>query len=79
LHYLPHAAAAARRILFISARRCIRQRPYVPQSVAANLLAAFFDNAPTYLVFFQLAGGNAAELMGRLAPRSPPYPWAPST
>jgi len=33
-----------------------------------GLLSAFLDNAPTYLVFFQLAGGDAAELMGRLAP-----------
>jgi Na+/H+ antiporter NhaD/arsenite permease-like protein len=33
-----------------------------------GLLSAFLDNAPTYLVFFQLAGGNAAELMGTLAP-----------
>jgi Na+/H+ antiporter NhaD/arsenite permease-like protein len=32
------------------------------------VLSAFLDNAPTYLVFFELAGGNAAELMGPLAP-----------
>jgi len=31
-------------------------------------LSAFLDNAPTYLVFFELAGGNAARLMGELAP-----------
>ena len=30
-------------------------------------LSAFLDNAPTYLVFFELAGGNAQELMGPLA------------
>jgi Na+/H+ antiporter NhaD/arsenite permease-like protein len=30
-------------------------------------LSAFLDNAPTYLVFFELAGGNASELMGPLA------------
>jgi len=30
-------------------------------------LSAFLDNAPTYLVFFELAGGEAAELMGPLA------------
>jgi Na+/H+ antiporter NhaD/arsenite permease-like protein len=29
-------------------------------------LSAFLDNAPTYLVFFQLAGGDAARLMGPL-------------
>ncbi|MGH6728165.1 MAG: sodium:proton antiporter, partial [Pseudolabrys sp.] len=33
-----------------------------------GLLSAFLDNAPTYLVFFQLAGGDAAELMDKLAP-----------
>jgi Na+/H+ antiporter NhaD/arsenite permease-like protein len=33
-----------------------------------GLLSGFLDNAPTYLVFFQLAGGNAAELMDKLAP-----------
>lgn len=30
-------------------------------------LSAFLDNAPTYLVFFELAGGNAKTLMGPLA------------
>jgi Na+/H+ antiporter NhaD/arsenite permease-like protein len=33
-----------------------------------GVLSAFLDNAPTYLLFFELAGGNAAELMGPLAP-----------
>ena len=32
-----------------------------------GILSAFLDNAPTYLVFFQLAGGDAAELMSKLA------------
>jgi len=32
-----------------------------------GLLSAFLDNAPTYLVFFQLAGGDAAALMGKLS------------
>jgi Na+/H+ antiporter NhaD/arsenite permease-like protein len=31
-----------------------------------GILSAFLDNAPTYLVFFQLAGGDAAELMSKL-------------
>jgi Na+/H+ antiporter NhaD/arsenite permease-like protein len=31
-------------------------------------LSALLDNAPTYLVFFELAGGNASTLMGPLAP-----------
>jgi Na+/H+ antiporter NhaD/arsenite permease-like protein len=34
---------------------------------ATGLLSSFLDNAPTYLVFFQLAGGDPAELMGPLA------------
>jgi Na+/H+ antiporter NhaD/arsenite permease-like protein len=32
-----------------------------------GVLSAFLDNAPTYLIFFDLAGGNARELMGPLA------------
>lgn len=32
-----------------------------------GLISAFLDNAPTYLVFFELAGGDANELMGPLA------------
>jgi Na+/H+ antiporter NhaD/arsenite permease-like protein len=31
-----------------------------------GLLSAFLDNAPTYLVFFQAAGGDAVQLMGPL-------------
>jgi Na+/H+ antiporter NhaD/arsenite permease-like protein len=31
-----------------------------------GVLSAFLDNAPTYLVFFELAGGDARELMGPL-------------
>jgi Na+/H+ antiporter NhaD/arsenite permease-like protein len=38
-----------------------------PRNVAVfwtcGLLSAFLDNAPTYLVFFNLAGGDAGELM----------------
>jgi Na+/H+ antiporter NhaD/arsenite permease-like protein len=34
---------------------------------ATGLLSAFLDNAPTYLLFFNLAGGDAATLMGALA------------
>lgn len=34
----------------------------------AGILSAFLDNAPTYLVFFALAGGDAARLMGEFAP-----------
>jgi Na+/H+ antiporter NhaD/arsenite permease-like protein len=32
-----------------------------------GILSAILDNAPTYLVFFKLAGGNAPDLMGPLA------------
>jgi len=32
-----------------------------------GVLSSFLDNAPTYLVFFELAGGNPQELMGKLA------------
>nr|WP_199068375.1 sodium:proton antiporter [Chromobacterium sp. ASV5] len=32
-----------------------------------GILSSFLDNAPTYLVFFNLADGNAATLMGPLA------------
>jgi Na+/H+ antiporter NhaD/arsenite permease-like protein len=32
-----------------------------------GILSGFLDNAPTYLVFFNLAGGDAAVLMTRLA------------
>ncbi|MDB5649791.1 MAG: sodium:proton antiporter, partial [Hyphomicrobiales bacterium] len=32
-----------------------------------GLLSSFLDNAPTYLVFFELAGGDAQRLMGELS------------
>lgn len=34
---------------------------------ATGLLSAFLDNAPTYLVFFNLAGGDAMRLMGPMS------------
>jgi Na+/H+ antiporter NhaD/arsenite permease-like protein len=34
---------------------------------ATGVLSSFLDNAPTYLVFFQLAGGDPSALMGPLA------------
>ncbi|RRD57414.1 sodium:proton antiporter [Comamonadaceae bacterium OH2545_COT-014] len=34
---------------------------------ATGVLSSFLDNAPTYLVFFNTAGGDAATLMGPLA------------
>ncbi len=33
-----------------------------------GLLSSLLDNAPTYLVYFELAGGDPARLMGPLAP-----------
>jgi Na+/H+ antiporter NhaD/arsenite permease-like protein len=33
-----------------------------------GLLSSVLDNVPTYIVFFNLAGGDAATLMGKLAP-----------
>jgi Na+/H+ antiporter NhaD/arsenite permease-like protein len=43
-----------------------------PRDVAyfwlTGTLSAFLDNAPTYLVFFELAGGDARTLMTTLAP-----------
>ena len=33
----------------------------------SGMLSSFLDNAPTYLVFFNLAGGDPATLMGPLA------------
>jgi Na+/H+ antiporter NhaD/arsenite permease-like protein len=42
-----------------------------PHSLAyfwlSGLFSAFLDNAPTYLMFFEFAGGDARELMGPLA------------
>jgi Na+/H+ antiporter NhaD/arsenite permease-like protein len=42
-----------------------------PRNVAyfwvTGTLSAMLDNAPTYLVFFELAGGDAVRLMGELA------------
>jgi Na+/H+ antiporter NhaD/arsenite permease-like protein len=34
---------------------------------ASGILSSFLDNAPTYLMFFELAGGNAGDLMGPFA------------
>jgi Na+/H+ antiporter NhaD/arsenite permease-like protein len=35
---------------------------------ASGTLSSFLDNAPTYLVFFNTAGGNPQQLMNELAP-----------
>jgi Na+/H+ antiporter NhaD/arsenite permease-like protein len=42
-----------------------------PREVAyfwlTGVMSAFLDNAPTYLLFFELAGGDAGQLMGELS------------
>ncbi len=49
----------------------VTARDGLPHEVAyfwiTGVLSALLDNAPTYLVFFELAGGSAHELMGPLA------------
>ena len=49
----------------------VTARDGLPHEVAyfwvTGILSAVLDNAPTYLVFFELAGGDAHELMGPLA------------
>jgi len=43
-------------------------RPWpLPYFWLSGTLSAFLDNAPTYLLFFQLAGGEPARLTGELA------------
>lgn len=49
----------------------VTDRGGTPHEVAyfwyTGVMSAFLDNAPTYLLFFKLAGGDARELMGELA------------
>jgi Na+/H+ antiporter NhaD/arsenite permease-like protein len=49
----------------------VTERDGAPHEVAyfwyTGLMSAFLDNAPTYLLFFKLAGGDARELMGALS------------
>jgi Na+/H+ antiporter NhaD/arsenite permease-like protein len=49
----------------------VTERKGVPDDLAffwlTGLLSAFLDNAPTYLVFFELAGGDAQTLMTTMA------------
>ena len=49
----------------------VTARDGTPHQVAyfwyTGLLSAFLDNAPTYLLFFKLAGGDAQTLMGQYA------------
>src|SRR5579885_2073828 len=43
------------------------KHPTTPPISGRRLLSSFLDNAPTYLVFFYLAGGDPVVLMGPLA------------
>jgi Na+/H+ antiporter NhaD/arsenite permease-like protein len=49
----------------------VTARDGLPHDVAyfwlTGILSAFLDNAPTYLVFFELASGDAGQLMGPLS------------
>jgi Na+/H+ antiporter NhaD/arsenite permease-like protein len=57
--------------VFAPLLRFVTQDSGVPHEAAyfwlTGVLSAFLDNAPTYLVFFELAGGDAKTLMGPLA------------
>jgi Na+/H+ antiporter NhaD/arsenite permease-like protein len=62
---------AGRAGAFAPLLKIITEPDGTPHEVAyfwlTGVLSAFLDNAPTYLVFFELAGGDAAKLMGPLA------------
>jgi Na+/H+ antiporter NhaD/arsenite permease-like protein len=62
---------AGRDGLFAPLLQVVTQRDGAPHEVAyfwlTGGLSAFLDNAPTYLVFYELAGGDPATLMGPLA------------
>jgi Na+/H+ antiporter NhaD/arsenite permease-like protein len=62
---------AGRDGLFAPLLQAVTQRDGQPHEVAyfwlTGALSTFLDNAPTYLVFFELAGGDPQTLMGPLA------------
>jgi Na+/H+ antiporter NhaD/arsenite permease-like protein len=62
---------AGRNGIFAGLLKVVTEPDGTPHEVAyfwlTGVLSAFLDNAPTYLVFFELAGGDAAKLMGPLA------------
>jgi Na+/H+ antiporter NhaD/arsenite permease-like protein len=62
---------AGRDGLFAPLLQAVTQRDGQPHEVAyfwlTGALSAFLDNAPTYLVFFELAGGDPQALMGPLS------------
>jgi Na+/H+ antiporter NhaD/arsenite permease-like protein len=57
--------------LFAPLMRAVTGANGAPNDLAffwlTGTLSAFLDNAPTYLVFFELAGGNPQQLMSALA------------
>jgi Na+/H+ antiporter NhaD/arsenite permease-like protein len=63
--------AAGRNGLFSGLLGAVSTRNGLPHEAAyfwlTGILSALLDNAPTYLVFFELAGGDAQKLMGPLA------------
>jgi Na+/H+ antiporter NhaD/arsenite permease-like protein len=63
--------AAGKDGLFAPLLSVVTARDGAPHEVAyfwlTGILSAFLDNAPTYLVFFELAGGDPQQLMGSLA------------
>jgi Na+/H+ antiporter NhaD/arsenite permease-like protein len=63
--------AAGRNGAFAWLLRVVTEPDGLPNEVAyfwlTGALSAFLDNAPTYLVFFELAGGDPTKLMGPLA------------
>ena len=65
------ALDAGRRGFFAWLLSAVTERDGTPHEVAyfwyTGLMSAFLDNAPTYLLFFKLAGGNAQALMGEFA------------
>jgi Na+/H+ antiporter NhaD/arsenite permease-like protein len=63
--------AAGRDGPFAGLLAAVTGRDGAPHQVAyfwlTGVLSAFLDNAPTYLMFFELAGGNSQHLMGEFA------------
>jgi Na+/H+ antiporter NhaD/arsenite permease-like protein len=62
------ALDAGRKGFFAWLLSAVTERDGTPHEVAyfwyTGLMSAFLDNAPTYLLFFKLAGGDAQALMG---------------
>ena len=65
------ALDAGRRGFFAWLLSAVTERDGTPHEVAyfwyTGLMSAFLDNAPTYLLFFKLAGGNPQVLMGEFS------------